>query len=75
MLNLARDVLFKMAVLCLSCGEDISNMKGKKNLQTEASRHIFAQVFDEEIVNAGKEKWDQLEYKVPTDFDYGARAN
>ena len=47
-----------MAVICLGCGENISNCRVKRNLLTEASRHIIPlvkYVFDEELLNAGKE--------------------
>ena len=40
-----------MVVVCLGCGQDASNSRVKRNLQTEASWHIiplFKYVFDEE---------------------------
>ena len=43
-------------VICIGCGSDISDAKGRRSLSTEASQHIkplWCRIFDEELERRG----------------------
>ena len=43
-------------MICIGCGSDISNAKGKRSLSTEASQHVkplWCRIFDEELERRG----------------------
>ena len=49
-------IFYKMADCCLGCGDDTSAARGKRQLQTDASKHVlplFTDVFNEELAKSG----------------------